>query len=307
MFSKISAVALGVTFLFLQSQDPVASDSDPSWSPDGTTILFYSDKSGRNQLYTMRADGSDWQPLLAGQREDSAGSWSHDGKRILFTSDAGHGVDIYTFDLRTKQEKQLTTNAPGLGVPFWSPDEKTIAFSIRRGERSDVYFMDADGLNQRKLFLADNVTRDRSARQAPLEQEGPQFTARGAFAAFVVTDLDASLRWYESSLDLRVIKRGVSPRVAAETVILGGHNVFVELIHYTDRGLAKREIDDRSPVAGPIKVGMIVGQKDFDSLTTYLEKRGASGGAFEDKEMGVRSSIFKDNDGNLIQFFTNNH
>jgi hypothetical protein len=45
---------------------------------------------------------------------------------------------------------------------------------------------------------------------------------------------------------------------------------------------------------------MIVGQKNFDSLTTSVR-----GGAFEDRQTGVRSSIFKDNDGNLIQFFTN--
>lgn len=133
---------------------------------------------------------------------------------------------------------------------------------------------------------------------------GPQFTAQGAFAAFVVTDLDASLRWYQSNLGLGVIKRGVSPRVAAETVVLGGHNVFVELVHYTDRTLTRRAIDDHSPVAGPVKVGMIVGQEDFDSLNTYLEKHGVSAGVFEDREMGVRSSIVKDNDGNLIQFFT---
>jgi hypothetical protein len=53
-----------------------------------------------------------------------------------------------------------------------------------------------------------------------------------------------------------------------------------------------------------VRNGLIVGQEDFGSVATYLERRGVSVGIFEDKEMGVRSFIVKDNDGNLIQFFT---
>lgn len=48
---------------------------------------------------------------------------------------------------------------------------------------------------------------------------------------------------------------------------------------------------------------MIVGQREFGSVAKHLESRGTSVGIFEDKEMGARSFIVKDNDGNLIQFF----
>ena len=36
------------------------------------------------------------------------------------------------------------------------------------------------------------------------------------------------------------------------------------------------------------------------------QKRCIEAKIFEDKEMGVRSFMFRDNDGNLIQFFTQN-
>src|SRR5947209_1133715 len=39
------------------------NDQVPKWSPDGKRVLFFSDKSGRNQIYTMRLDGSEWQPV----------------------------------------------------------------------------------------------------------------------------------------------------------------------------------------------------------------------------------------------------
>jgi catechol 2,3-dioxygenase-like lactoylglutathione lyase family enzyme len=131
----------------------------------------------------------------------------------------------------------------------------------------------------------------------------PAFTAQGAFLALVVTDLNASVRWYESNLGFRELKRGKSPRVAAETVILGGHNIFVELIYFEDRTLAKREVNDSAPVAGPMKTGAILGMTGFDSLARYLRNHGVELDIFQDKEMGVQSFIIRDNDGNIIQFF----
>jgi len=132
--------------------------------------------------------------------------------------------------------------------------------------------------------------------------EVPAFTAQGAFVAIVVTDLDASVHWYESSLGLRLLKRGKSPRLPAETAVLGGHNLFVELIHHDGKQLPR--VDNEASVPRLLKAGVIVEQKDFDTLATYLQKRGIEAGIFEDKEMGVRCFLFRDNDGNLIQFFT---
>lgn len=130
----------------------------------------------------------------------------------------------------------------------------------------------------------------------------PPFMAQGAFAAIVVSDLDASVNWYESKLGLHVVKRGRSPRLPAETVVLGGHNLFVELIHHDGTPLPR--IDNEASVPRLIKAGVIVRQEDFEPLATYLKKRGVEARIFADKEMGVRSFMFQDNDGNLIQFFT---
>jgi catechol 2,3-dioxygenase-like lactoylglutathione lyase family enzyme len=140
--------------------------------------------------------------------------------------------------------------------------------------------------------------------QPPATDGRPSFTAQGAFVAIVVTDLDASVRWYQSNLGLHLVKRGKSPRVPAETVVLGGHNLFVELIHHEGKALPR--VDNEASVPRVLKAGMIVSQKDFDAVATYLQKRGIDAGIFEDKEMGVRSFIFRDNDGNLIQFFAQN-
>jgi TolB protein len=61
-------------------------DANPGWSPDYSRIIFTSDRAGErndNDLYTMRADGSDVQRLVAtpGEAEYSP-RYSRDGSRI---------------------------------------------------------------------------------------------------------------------------------------------------------------------------------------------------------------------------------
>lgn len=144
-------------------------------------------------------------------------------------------------------------------------------------------------------------------RASPQAGTGPRpeplYEARGAFGAFIVTDVNASVAWYESCLGMHEPKSGRSPRVAAETVVLGGHSVFVELIHYTDRMLTKRQIDDAAPIAGRVKMGAIVSTQEFEALAKHLREHGAETGIFSGEGMGVRSFIVRDNDGNRLQFF----
>lgn len=136
----------------------------------------------------------------------------------------------------------------------------------------------------------------------PAFPQVPDFAAHGAFVAIVVTDLDASVNWYETNLGLHEVKRGKSPRLPAETVVLAGHNLFVELIHHHGKQLPR--VDNEASVPRLLKAGAIVESNDFDAIVVYVQKRGIDTAVFEDKEMGARSFLLRDNEGNLIQFFT---
>ena len=65
----------------------MAFDAQPVWSPDGRHILFVSDRSGAENLWMIRADGSD--PRQISLYDDNpvfvSPEWSPDGKRILVT------------------------------------------------------------------------------------------------------------------------------------------------------------------------------------------------------------------------------
>jgi Tol biopolymer transport system component len=98
---------------------------DPSWSPDGTRIVFAT-SSQPSSIYTVRLDGSG-RRLLA--RDGETPDWSPDGSAIAYDSSRGvrlvspSGVDL------TPRTGPI---APP-GVPSWSPDGSRIAVETADG------------------------------------------------------------------------------------------------------------------------------------------------------------------------------
>lgn len=62
-----------------------ANNGGGRWSPDGRHIAFLSKRSGRSNIWAMRADGGEAWPLTAYDKSDvGALEWSPDGGRIAF-------------------------------------------------------------------------------------------------------------------------------------------------------------------------------------------------------------------------------
>jgi WD40 repeat protein len=68
----------------------------PRWSPDGRTIVFVSQQTGKNQLFL--ADAKTGIPVQLTYREDEifTPNWSPDGKRIAFVSNGDHKFVLWT-------------------------------------------------------------------------------------------------------------------------------------------------------------------------------------------------------------------
>jgi len=62
--------------------DDTFRDRGPSWSPDGSRIAFYSDRSGMYDLWTIRPDGSALSPLTRGTGNPGMPVWAPKGDRI---------------------------------------------------------------------------------------------------------------------------------------------------------------------------------------------------------------------------------
>lgn len=103
-------------------------DAEGSWSSDGKTIVFASNREAYNRTLSQ-----------AEQR--------------LFDDDKSYFMDLYLMDADGSNIRQITSSPGYDGGPFFSADDQQIVW--RRfnpdGNSAEIWTMDADGSNQRQL------------------------------------------------------------------------------------------------------------------------------------------------------------
>ncbi len=78
------------------AQDAITGQ--PHWSPDGQRVLYTSNESGSQQIYSVKTDGMKSVRITQTTSNESNPSFSPDGTQILFTSDRDGNVEIYLRD-----------------------------------------------------------------------------------------------------------------------------------------------------------------------------------------------------------------
>ena len=136
-----------------------AEDKRPTGSPDGSSIMFVSDRDGDDEIYVMDADGTNQVNLTNHPDDDRYAVWSPDGTRIAFHRGGSPNVDVYVMDADGGNPTALT-NSPGNDTwPTWSPDGTRIAFTSERDGNSEIYVMNADGTNVVRLTEQPGIGR----------------------------------------------------------------------------------------------------------------------------------------------------
>jgi Tol biopolymer transport system component len=153
--SDIYTTSLDGTAVVRLTEHP-ADDSQPDWSPDGTSVVFKStrdDPSG--EIYVMRADGTGVTRLTTDPGFQSTPVWSPDGSRIAFVGfDPGAAVDVFVMNADGTGITRLTDNGGNSFVQGldWSPDGTRIAFSSDlQGTEVSLYVMNSDGSGLTRL------------------------------------------------------------------------------------------------------------------------------------------------------------
>ncbi len=124
--------------------DDASVETDPAWSPDGSRLLFVSDRGAPARESGPAAEEAPDSPALLdlyllnpadGAIEritEGAGatlpSWSPDGERIAFVG-SGYQVGVRVLEPATGRARTLRAGLNGAGRPTWSPDGESVAVS----------------------------------------------------------------------------------------------------------------------------------------------------------------------------------
>ena len=135
-----------------------AGDYEAHWSPDGSKIVFESERDGNFEIYVMNADGSGQTKLSNHQAADYDPIWSPDGNKIAFESERDGQQEIYVMNADGSVQTNLTNNSSPDYLAdccyprqSWSPDGSKIAFATERHGPDEIYVMNADGSAQTRL------------------------------------------------------------------------------------------------------------------------------------------------------------
>jgi Tol biopolymer transport system component len=121
-----------------------AVDWGPTWSSDGASILFVSNRDGDGDLYTIPATGGDPVQLINLEGDQGAPAWSPDGSRIAFDSNTDGDTDLYVMDSDGSNMTALTVNNETDSGPAWSPDGESIAFASDRDGNFELFRTDLE-------------------------------------------------------------------------------------------------------------------------------------------------------------------
>jgi Tol biopolymer transport system component len=104
-------------------------DRSCDWSPDGSTIVFESNrKYGQPALYTVPAKGGVLTQLTPLPAYEGHPAWSPDGTRIAYESTVSGEMELWSIGADGSDMRCLTTT--GGYWPQWSPDGRHLVFCI---------------------------------------------------------------------------------------------------------------------------------------------------------------------------------
>jgi TolB protein len=142
------------------------TNSSPSWSPDGSKIMFMSSMQGNPELYIADSNGAHPKRLTFSVGVNTSPAWNpKTGLQVAFVSDrSGNGhPQLYTMNADGTGAERIELQDAGYVIdPAWSPNGQLLAFSWQRPDGNyDIYAMDI--VNHQLVQL----TRDTGRNERP--------------------------------------------------------------------------------------------------------------------------------------------
>ena len=132
---------------------PRVTEWHPSWSPDGSRIVFQCYRSGGSgfNVCLINADGSGYTEITNWEQEGAGAQrpvWSPDGSQIAVSRETDGPTWIWLMNADGSNQRQLVEGRD----PSWSPDGARIAFERQvNGGSPQLFTVELDGSNLQQL------------------------------------------------------------------------------------------------------------------------------------------------------------
>lgn len=123
----------------------------PSWSPDGSKIVFTSYMKGNPDLYVVDVGKKNYKRITSGVGANITPEWSPNGGSIALASSISGISNIYTIPPGGGSMRRITNGSVIDVSPAWSPDGGTIIFSSERAGGLHIYRVSSDGTGLMRL------------------------------------------------------------------------------------------------------------------------------------------------------------
>ncbi len=117
-------------------------NTDPIWSPDGSRIIYMSDREGVHNLYLKQSSGLEDEELLLKSEENKfPSSWSSDGRYLMYnTYNTQTKGDLWIYPLNgDSKPTPLPSTQFDESQGFFSPDMHWIAYESDESGTKEVY------------------------------------------------------------------------------------------------------------------------------------------------------------------------